>query len=508
MGSATIIMMIITLLSKITGLFREQITAYYLGAGILKDVYATATNIPNLIFGFVVAGVGTSFIPLYNTIRKEKNEQAADSFTSNLINILTVFALILTLLIIIFAQPLVHLWVPGYGYEKTLLTVRFTRIVALATIITPMFSVLIAYLNLKGRFTVTSLTGMIMNILQIGSLILAYQLKSFYFIAYGFIASQLLKYYMFPKTLHKENYKHKFLFDIKDPHIREMIWMSLPVIISITAVDISTIIDQSIASVLYQGAHGAVSSLSYASLILQLVSGVIVVSVATAMYPKISLFAANGEHRKLKSTLMKSVNYSMLLVAPATVGLMVLSYPTVELLFERGAFGPEDTYRTAQVLLMYLPSLLGLTVKDLVVRGFYAQKDIKTPVKITVIQMTIQVILSLTLSRIFGLKGLALSTSIASLSSGAIILYMFRKKYGKINLKNFTITNIKILSVALIMGIFTYFSYNFFAQYNHLLAFGISIIISAIVYGVIIIFMKIPEVKEALRIVIKRFDKK
>lgn len=506
MGSAALILMIITLLSKVTGLLREQVTAYYLGTGLLTDVYSTASIIPFTIFGFVIAGVGASFIPIYNKIKAEKSVKEADLFTNNLSNILFIIGLGFCGMVMLLAPYLVNIFAPGYSAEKTALTAEFTRIVALSIMSSSVSSVFIAYLNLKGSFTIPALTGIIMNFLHILSFILAYKFNNFFIIAFGFVLADYIKYLMFPKELRKNHYRHRFFLDFKDENIKLMLKMSVPIIISIAAVDISTIIDQSLASIIYPD-HGAVAALKYATLILQLVSGVIVVSIATAMYPKLSHFANIKRLDKLKKILMNSITYAQMIVIPSLVGLMVLSEPVIRLLFQRGDFTSESTALTASVLFFYLPSLFGLTLKDLIVRAFYSHRDTKTPVKVTVLQMIIQVVFSLILSQIIGIRGLALSTSLSSIISGFLMLFLYRKKYGRINLKQFSMSITKITVASVIMGVFTHLVYSGLADVNYILALIASIGISILIYLILIILFKIPEVRSAINIAYHKLKK-
>lgn len=507
MGSAAFILMIITILSKVSGLLREQFTAYYLGTGLLTDVYTTATNIPYTIFGFVVAGVGTSFIPIYNKIKKEQGEEKADLYTANLANILTVVSIAVIAFMVLFMPIMVKIIVPGYSAEKAHITIQFTRIISIATLTSIVSSVYIAYLNLKGSFTIPALTGMIMNLLHILTFYIAYKMNNFFIIAIGYVLADFLKYIMFPHALRKQKYKHILSLDFSDPNIKLMIKMSIPIILSIAAVDISTIVDQSLASVVTKS-HGAVSALRFAILILQLVSGVIVVSIGTAMYPRLSAYSVDNKKAMLKKTLMSSITYAQILVYPATIGLMVLATPTFKLLFERGNFNAESTEITSRLLFFYLPSLFGLTIRDLMVRGFYAQRDIKTPVKITVVQEIFHVVLSLILSQFMGVPGLALATSISSILGGFLILLVFRKKYGKINLRSFSIKTIKILIASLLMGLVTQLVYNKFINHGVLISFMVAVAVSIVVYGIIILIMQLPEVKSAINMLYKKIKRK
>ena len=508
MGSATIILMVITIFSKLTGLLREMFTSAYLGTSALADVYSTAANIPYTIFGFILAGVGTSFIPIYNKIKHEKGVKYADRYTSNLANILVIVSVLVIGLIYLLAPFMVKLFAAGYSPNKAKLTVQFTRIISLATLTSVVSSVYIAYLNLKGSFTVPALTGVFMNVFHIITFVVAYKLNNFFIIAYGYVLADIFKYALFPRTLRKNNYKHRFIMDLSDPNIKLMIKMSIPIILSIASVDLGTIVDQSLASLIDKGSHGAVSSLRYSILILQLISGVIVVSIATAMYPKISAYAAENKNKLLKKTLMQNVIFGQLLVIPSMVGLMVLAKPTVSLILERVNFDAESTSITAMALFYYLPSLFGSTITDLMVRGFFAQRNIMTPVWVSVIQQSVNVMLSIILSEFMGIAGLALATSISSFVGAVVVIYLFRKKYGKISLKGFMVSNIKIIIASLIMGIFTNLTYNLLSGHGRLIPFVLSILVSIVVYGIIILFMRIPEVRRTLFHLLKKRKKR
>lgn len=508
MSSTALILMIITIVSKITGLLREQFTSYFLGTGSLADIYSTASNIPFTIFGFIVAGIGTSFIPIYNKIKKERGVKSADTYTSNLVNILVVISLIIIGLTIIFAPWIVKIFAVGYHGEKLDLTIKFTRIISFATTTALVSSVYIGYLNLKGSFVIPAMTGIIMNVLNMITFIVAYKFNNFFIIAFGFLLSDILKYVFFPRSLKKERYKHRIGLDFKDEHIKLMVSMSIPIIISIAAVDLSTIVDQSLATLVSKGQHGAVSSLRYSILILQLISGVIVVSIATAIFPKLSNYAVENKLPKLKKTLMESVMYAQLLVIPAMIGAMVLVKPIVSIIFERGVFDAQSTEMTANVLYFYLPTLLGHSIRDLTVRANYSLRNIKTPVKITVIEQILNIILSFIFSFFMGVAGLALGTSIATILGGIMMIYNFRRNYGKINLKNFSISTLKVLIASLIMGIFTYNSFNSLASFGRIIAFIGSILTSMIVYAFVIILMRIPEVRKIINQIYRKFKKK
>lgn len=495
MARTSIILMLITLFSKVTGLLREQVMAYFLGTDMLADVYSTSSTIPFTIYGFITAGIVASFIPIYNKIQNNRGTKKADAFTSNIINILLLLSIFITLIIFVLSPLLVKLFAPGYDGEKAILTVHFTKIFSFGVAIALVSSIFIAYLNIKGSFYVPAVTGILMNFLNIFSLVIAFMLNNFYLVAFGFLLSDLLKYILFPRELTKNNYKHRWILNLKDPNIKILIKSSLPIIISVAALDIVTIVDQSMASSLFAGNDGAISALKFALLVVILIHGVIVVSISTTTYPKLSSLVNDDKIKKFKRTMMDSIINAQLLMIPASIGMIILAEPTIRILFQRGNFDSNSTILTASLLVYYLPSAFGTTLRDLLTRGYYSMQDMRTPAVITIIQVLLNIILNIILAKFMGLPGLALATSLSTIFAGLMSLYIFRKKYGRINLKNFGISIIKIIIASLIMAVVTYMTYNSLVNINYIFAYLVSIAASISIYGILVLLARIPQVK-------------
>lgn len=495
MGKTAFTLMIITLISKVTGLVREQFFAYFLGTGQIIDVYNTATSIPYTIFSFIISGVVATFIPIYSKIKKDKGKAHADEFTSNLVNILIFISTIIILLVFLFAPKLVSLFAPGYTGAKRELSIQFTRIISLSIYVSALSSVLIGYLQLNNRFIAAETPGIIMNFLNVFFLVLAVQLGNIYILAIGYVISELLKYSFFPKTLRTEGYTHKWIVDFKDPHIKTMITNSIPVILSIAAVDISTISDQAFASTIV---NGGVSIMRYAALILQLVSGVVVVSISTSTYPSLSVYASDNNEKRFEDTLLKSNILSFILIVPAMVGIMILSEPFVRLLFQRGNFDAKSTMLTAETLVFYMPTIVGQSISFLFKKAFYARSNTKTPIIVTIVEVVTNVSLNFALHKLMGLLGLALATSISAMLGGVLSVILYKREYKTIHIKVLVVNFMKILFASLIMGFVTYNTYKALVGIHYLLALAGSVLASIVIYLVIILFIKIPQVMHLL----------
>lgn len=506
MGKTALILMIFTFISKITGLIREKFFAYYLGTSDLLDIYNTSSSIPIILFSFIFTSLVTVFIPIYQEIQVNNSRRKADLFTSNLVNILFIISIFCIAFIYFFAPTLVGIFAPAYTGQKLQTTIEFTRIMSL-TIITSVFApIFIAYLRIYNRFITAEFPGILMNFLYIISLILTFYFKNIYLLPILFVATEILKYFFFPITIRKTGYKHRWILNFKDKKFLELLKISIPIIISIAAIDISTISDQSNATLVME--TGGISIMRFASLVLTLINGVIVVSITTTIYPTISKYANQYNIKKVKNTLLDGNIYSFLLIIPSIIGVSILSEPIIRLLFQGGNFNAESTKITASVLIYYIPALLGQTIIQMINRGYYSLKNTFTPIIITLVQVILNIILNKILSQYMGLQGLALATTISSFVAAFVAIILFSKKYGNIGNKILIISMIKILIASSIMGVATYYSYHSLFNLNYVLALTISLLISIFVYTISIIFIRIPHLIKILNLVYKKFNRK
>ncbi len=506
MGKTTFFLMIITLISKLTGLVREQVFAYYLGTGDVYDAYSTASTIPFILFGSILQAMIAGYIPIYSEIKNEHGENQANKFTSNLLNIITTFSTLFIAIIILISPLLVSIFAPGYIGSKRELSIQFTKIFAFSLYPTMISSVFIGFLQMKNRFIVSETHGIIMNGLHIVTIILSNYFNNYYIVAYGIVITEFLKFILFPKAIMSENYIHIFKMNFKDKYVIKLIKFSIPVLISISVMDLLVISDQSLASIIMP--NGGVSALRYSSLIYQIITGIIITSIITTTYPTISDYASKKQYDKMKKTMMDGVSLGYILVIPSMIGVMILAEPLVTVLFQRGSFTAESTKITSGLLFYYMPVVIGFTIKQIFNRGFYAMQNTTLPIITTVVQVVLNIILNYALSAIWGINGLVIASSIASLVSSILAVYLFRKKYGQISFKSFINTFIKLSFASLLMGVVTYYSYSYFSNFNMYIALLISIILSVIFYGVLILFMRIPSVMKTTNKLYHKFIKK
>ncbi|MCI5839233.1 MAG: murein biosynthesis integral membrane protein MurJ [Peptoniphilaceae bacterium] len=495
MGSTAIMLMLVTIISKVMGFAREMVMGNFFGTSDIASIYVMSNTLPVVIVNFVANGIIAGFIPVYNMAKKEGGIERAEKFTSNLFNILMVFGTIAIFLGMVFARVFCKILSPSLDGELLDIATTFTRIMMFSVYAYLYSAVYRGYLNQKGDFITPATTGIVMDVIIIFFIVLSGIRGDIYLLAIGALLGNSLQYALFPIALKKKGYKHKFKIDLKDEYTRALLRIVIPTVISVAAAEIALIVDNSMASAFF--GNDKISVLDYSKKIIGIIYGIITVSITTSIYPTIARLASEKNFSQMKKELNSTVILTLAFVVPSVIGLMSLSNPIISLVYKRGAFNEESVAITAGVLFSYAPYVIFQSISDVIDRSFYAVGDSKTPVAISISQQVFNIIGNLVLINFFGLNGIAVATSLSCLYGAIILMYFYRKKFGKGKALNSIISVIKITIISIIMGLIAHFSYNLFNKtFSEIISTFFAIAIAGIFYVLAILISQIPEIKE------------
>ena len=501
MKKTALLVMIITILSKILGFGREIVLSYVYGASAITDAYLISQTIPAVIFSFISVGISTGFIPLYSRIFTEQGQLEANRYTNNLSNALLLLASIIVAVVFLFTQLIVKIFATGFSGETLELAIKFTRISVFGIYFTAIISIFASFLQIHKNYIIPALVSLPFNLLIIASLLISTK-TNIYVIAIGSVlatASQLLLLIPFVR---KTGYRYQPVLNLKDEYIRTMVIITLPVIAGQSVNQINVLVDRTLASGI---AVGGISALNYANRLNNFVQALFVTSITTILYPMISKMAAENNIKGLKASISEAISVINLLVIPATIGAMIFSKEIVTLLFGRGAFTPEAIDMTGGALFYYSIGMIAFGLRDILSRAFYALQDTKTPMINATIAVVINIILNIVLSKYLGIGGLALATSIAAIVGTLLLSITLRRKIGGFGLKEITKSFVKISIASILMGFIALGSFNFFSQnIRENLALILAIGLGALAYAILIYFMRIPEVDRSIEAMKKK----
>lgn len=487
------------LFTKVFGIFRELALGNLYGPGAISDAYLIASSIPNVIFGFVASGLVTTFIPIYSKIFSKKDKDTANKFMSNILNIMAIISLVLAVFGLIFADPLVSIFA-DFEPATQAMAVSFVRISIFSVLFMAIKSILEGYLQVRQEFNIVPINGFIMNVIVISTIILSFLVKKPIIMATGILLAIVAQTVFSIYRTRKNSYTHEMVIDVKDENIASMVKMAAPIIVGSSVDQINKVIDTKIASSI---AVGGVSTLNFAVKISDSILGIFVSAIATVMYPSLSTQAAEGKIDELKITVSKVMTTINLLIIPASVGLMVLAYPVLEILYGR-KFTAAELNLTTQALTWYTLGTVAFGLRQILVRTYYALHDSITPVISGVLSVCINVVLNLILSQVMGLAGLALATSLAAMFSVVFLYYQLRKKIGNMNSKLFLTSSIKILFASILMGLGVYSVYSLVGGTT---GFVLSVVAGVTIYAIVIYFMKIDETEQIFDMIRKKIKR-
>ena len=502
-AKSALILMVATLLSKILGFTRDLALASMYGTGVVSDAYLMALSIPTILFlGSFCVAIQNTFMPLFTETDKKKGREEALKFASNIMNIIMLLSVVVIALGLVFTEPLVKIFAMGFEGERLALTVQFTKIILFSIGIVCITYIVKAYLEIHDNFLVTGLMPLPYNIAIIGSILLS-KYYGLNILAYGTVIAFLLQFLVLLPSAHKKGFKYNLNVNLKDENVKKMALLIVPVLVGASITQVNSLIDKNLASTI----EGAVSALNYGYKLNIFVMGMFVASITSVIYPLFSKLTSDNNIEKLKETLATSINSVILIIVPVSIGAFILSEPIVKLLFERGEFTSQDTVVTGQVLACYAIGMLASGIRDILVRVYYSLQDTKTPMKNSMLCVGFNVIFNLVLIKYLKAPGLALATSISAILAVTFLTYNLRKKIGRLNGKQMLITLLKTGLSGVVMSVVVLFIYSKVLPVSSTLALVTSIGMGAIVYGAMVIVLKVDACEYVLSVIKKKIKK-
>lgn len=504
MKKIALLLMSITILSKMFGFLRDIILSYFYGASSISDAYIISITITSVLFSLIVVGISTAYIPMYKKIEHDEGLRSATGFTNNLMNIVLVVTTASIVIGLVFSNILVKLFALGFDGETLETAVLFTRIALVGVYFTSVTQIFISYLQLHGKFTVPAMIGFPFNLIIILSIIISAQ-TNIIVLAIGSVIAALVQLLFLLPSLYKIGYRYKPVIHFGDKNIKKMAVIVFPIMIGISIDQINMMIDKTLASTLVEG---GISALTYASRLNDFVQGVFVISFVTVMFPLISNMAAKKNTEEFKESINEVISSVLLIVVPASIGIMILSEPIIRLLFGRGHFDEHAINITSQALFFYSIGMIGYGIREILNRTFYSLQDTKTPMYNASISVVLNIILNLLLSSFMGISGLALATSISAIFCSTLLIITLRRKIGSFGLKGNFITFIKVTLASFVMGVIVYGLYEYIlTDWNELLKMFIVIFIGSVVYFILITLLKVKESKIILHFLLSKIHR-
>ncbi len=426
----------LTLVSRVLGLIRDIAIAGLLGAGPIADAFFVAFKVPNFFRRLFAEGAfNAGFVPLFAERLTQEGPEAAKLFAERALAVLLPVLLVFVTLIQIVMPGYILIQAPGFADEPERydLAVAFARLTFPYLLFISLVSLLGGVLNAVERFAAFAAAPIVLNLCLIaGVTVLAPFFPSAgHALALSVAIAGMAQFAWLLAACQRAGFGLRLRWPSLHPDVKRLWRLVLPAALGAGVFQIGLMIDVVLASLL---PTGAVSYLFYADRLNQMPVGVVGVAVGTALLPRLSRQLAAGQTDDGNDSLNRAVELCLLLTLPAAVALIVVPQPLIATLFERGAFDADATANTAAALVGFAVGVPAYVLVKVLGPGYFARQDTKTPVRIALLALGLNIVLAVALLPVLAHVGLALATALAAwLNAGLLAVGLWRRGHWRVD---------------------------------------------------------------------------
>lgn len=497
-----------TLLAKFMGMYRDILFAALYGTQDAAIAYQTASRIPLLFFDIALGtAISSSFIPVFNEYLGKGEKEKAIEFSNSFLNIIFLITAVICAVGVVFRGPVVGLLGSGLAPEVKMLSSQLVAIMFPSMIFTALAYSLTGVLQSFGEFNAPAAISLVSNGIMVGYLLIAKDNLGIHGVSVAMLVAWAFQLIVLIPSLIKKKYSYRLKINFRNEGLIKALKLAIPILISSWVQPINTMVNMFLASFLNGGQ--AVSALEYANKLYIIFVGVITYAVSNLIFPSISRLAADNEKKdEFVKVLKTAVGGVMFVLIPIMIVFLLKRVEIIRLVYERGAFGKEQTALTSTALLWYSFGMLGYGLQEMLNKAFYAEQNGKTPMRVSVVGICLNIALSFVLVRGFntGISGLPAAASVAAVFMSVTLLVLLNRKHKFfdrnfwLNFSKQVISGALMAVVIVLMSNMTY-PQTFIGKACDLI---IPSAVGAVLYIVLAWVLKTDEIRTVLNIFSKR----
>lgn len=440
------ILLVLFIASRLLGFVREQIVAAYLGATPLSDAYVVASTVPYILSYIIGTAAGNSFLPVFTG---RLGQEGANRLASTVFMIFGGLVILICAGGFVFTSALVELLAPGFPQDVKDLAILCTKIMLPGLAFLTLGYVVKAALNAHRQFTVSAAAPALQNMAFIALLVFLGK-QGAVGLSWAMLAGTVVFYLVQRAMLLRYGVSWKPEFDFRDPDVRRVLVLAVPVILTTLGTKGYIFLDRWLGS---QLSGGSIAALNFADRLRELPYGLFVAVVSTVLFPTLAAAATRRDMPSLRKNTALGLRLVALLGFPSAAFLLVLNVPVVRLVFERGAFDAAATTATAGALGIYAVSVIALSANSIITYTFLSLQNGITPLKIGAIALGINLIADILLVKHWGHTGLALGNTIGAFIGMILFLWLLNKQLAGMNWKSLLGSVFKVLVAAICLAL-------------------------------------------------------
>ena len=510
----TAIVAVATALSRIAGLGREIAQAAYFATSAAASAFTLASQVPNLFSNlFSQAALSAAFVPVFTELMQKGHKREAFRLASTLFWLILVGLGGLTLLWMGLADVVVPLFTGSHISAS--LTAGLSRVLFPVVLLLSLTGLLVGILQAYDEFTIPALAPAVWNLVILVLLVVLHSSfhgeNQIYAYAIAWLAATIVQFLMMAGALGRIEFRLGFHFDWRDPRVRQVLLLFIPVTMSIGIVNLDIFINAGFGSLV---SHNAPAAINDAFRIYMLPQGIFSVAVATVLFPTLSRLAVRRDAGGMRRTLGNGMRQINLLCIPSAALLLVLATPVTRLLYQHGSFGPYSTHLVSIALFWFSFSLPFAGLNLLLTRTFFALQRPWIPTKLAALNMIVDAVVSIALYKPLGIAGLVIGTAAANAVMTGLQLYRLRIGFngrlegGQTLMITVRIVVATVITAAVARGLWVGLDHllgsSLLAQ---IFAVGISMSLAVALYSWLVLAMRIPEARQIEQLIRQRIGR-
>jgi putative peptidoglycan lipid II flippase len=501
-------------LSRLLGLAREVVAASLFGVSGVMSAFTIAFQVPNLLRALVAdSALQGAFIPVFTELLEKGERKEAFRIASSLFFLITLALGALTVLFVIFADPIMSVFAPGFDDQPALkdLTVQLSRLMFPIVVLLALSGVVVGMLNSFDHFSVPALAPVAWNLVIIAALVglvpLLPEEDEIYAYAIGILAGTVVQFLLPLPWLRGRGGRLTLTLDWRDERVRRVLRLMLPVTIALGLINLSLAINSLFGTLVSDQAPAAIDK---AFRIYQLPQGLFSISIATILFPTLARFAARGAHDDLRRTMGNGVRQICLLLIPSAVIMAVLAEPITQLVYQRGAFGPRATELTSTALVWWSISLPFQGVSLLFSRTFFSLQRPWATTALSGVNLLVNAALAAALYGPFGIAGIVVGTVAGTVTMCLAQGWLLRGELGGVEGKRTLGAALRMLAAAAVLAAVAYGAWRALdgllggGSFAQALAVLAAIAAGAAAYGAAVWALRVPEARQIRDLLVSR----
>jgi len=504
----TTIFSLLTGASRVVGLVREIVAASYFGTKGPMSAFTIAFQVPNLLRSLVAdAALSAAFVPVFTELLEKGRRRDAFALAGALFGlILTVLGVISALFFLLSPQIMPLFTGDEFGPQLDDLTAGLARVLFGVVVLLGLNGLVVGILNAYDHFTIPALAPVIWNLVIIAALVALAPLfegdDEIYAYAIGVVAGTLVQFLMALPVLRRVGFTLKISFTWRDPRIRRILILMLPVTIGLGLINFNLLINSVLGSLISEEAPAAIDR---AFRLYMLPQGIFSVAIATVLFPSLSRLAARRDIDGLRAMAGEGTRLIALMLMPAAAATLVLAEPLTRVVYERGEFDAGSTAQAAEALFWFAFSLPFAGVNLLLTRTFFSIQRPWTPTVLAAATLGINVVVSLALYGPLGIGGIVIGTAVGTAAMTIGQAWRLRGALGGLELPRTLRATALMFGASIALGAVAYVTWwalddvvgrSFAGQ---VVSVGSALAAGTLVYLGIVLVARVPEAQQLAR---------